>query len=193
MSQYSLSPYLGYPVAKLLVTATPDFYMLAVTEQKMIKWNEIVFPPCSLSLICVSCSSFLSSASSWSKVKCERAVTEAEAQWFCRQMVYALSLLLITLFQQPAMTNKSSGWNHLLSSIDLSRGHWAEGKSARICVWGKKVCERGSDWEQRDGEKGRAHIMCVSSFVFKACFASHSPSLHPFPLCFPFLWTWMTR
>lgn len=64
MIQYSLPPYLGYPVAKLLVTATPDFYVLAMAEQMMIKWNKIVFPPSGLSLVCFSCSSLLSSASS---------------------------------------------------------------------------------------------------------------------------------
>lgn len=95
-------------------------------------------------------------------------------------------------------------------SVQCSHRGWRA--SARTCVFGSKsvrMCVK--QWwrgrEERRRERGRACIMCVSSFVFKACFPSPSPflplsifslisllpSIHPsipfpyLPSLFPFL------
>lgn len=65
------------------------------------------------------------------------------------------------------------------------------GNGTNMCVKEKSVCERLRERER--GTEGGSVLMCVSSFVFKACFPSpslplSSPSVHLSPISlYPFL------
>lgn len=132
------------------------------------KWCENVLPPRCLPLL--SFSSFSSSSSSslsspllspapqqsvrelmkgTAATAAEEAAVASVSKSYTQihtqthTQTHTLTLLLISLFQQPAMTNKSSGWNHLLCAADPMRRHRGERESASTCVRGSKsVCER---------------------------------------------------
>lgn len=90
-------------------------------------------------------------------------------------------VLLISLFQQPALANKSSGWNHLLC-CDAPDEKMQRQREPDCECEGGRVCEGGSDGEH--GKKGRkgGHALCVSAHLYSkpvclSIFLFHTPSI----------------
>lgn len=117
----------------------------------------------------------------WSTTEQSRRQQEWRFQIVYRHTHTYKGVLLISLFQQPALANKSSGWNHLLC-CDAPDEKMQRQREPDCECEGGRVCEGGSDGEH--GKKGRkgGHALCVSAHLYSkpvclSIFLFHTPSI----------------
>lgn len=123
-------------------------------------------------------------AASWSTVKAwgsSRRVSSPSQDRLRLRSTHSESSL-IGLFQQPGVTNKLRGWNHLLHSIDpAERTPRGAGERKNVCkreetVWGRQW-SRAEREREREAEGGRA--LCVSAHLYSVLVLPLHPCLFP--------------